>query len=116
MREIKFRAWDKKNKVMFKIFDNVSREDWYLPQWKESHEVMQFTGLHDKNGKEIYEGDIVLFSTSWNQTEYHKNKFGIKRVVEFAKGSFSYCMVYGDMDVVEVIGNIYENPELLKEC
>ena len=68
--------------------------------------VEQFTGMHDKNGKEIYEGDIVLI------------REGIA-VITFYCGSF-WCsfwtlLLLSDRGVeVEVIGNIYENPELIK--
>ena len=77
--------------------------------------LMQFTGLKDKNGKEIYEGDIVK-----NKSELYK--------VKFACGAFGVINIENDMDAspfcsggkwekwlkeIEVIGNIYENPELL---
>lgn len=97
MREIKFRAWDKEKKEMFNdiwIDGNFINMPEYI--------VMQFTGLKDKNGKEIYEGDIV------------KN---IDRVFEvtFKDGYFSIIHNKKGLLYCEVIGNKYENSELLKE-
>ena len=79
--------------------------------------VGQFTGLHDKNGKEIYEGDIVLATLKFFNINNEKCK------VIFHNGSFGvqygfstdYFKTFSAWDEVEVIGNIYDNPELLKE-
>lgn len=99
MREIKFRAWNKKENRMFKVgqieFD-------YLEQGRyEDIEFMQYTGLKDKNGKEIYEGDIV------NQEGLDTNS-----VVEYRGAQFTYGERLAFPNVI-VVGNIYENPELL---
>jgi hypothetical protein len=110
MRDIKFRAWHNASNEMFY---NVSIKDgkWSIQVSKNlqicgKQNIMQFTGMHDKNGKEIYEGDIVLI------------REGIA-VITFYCGSF-WCsfwtlLLLSDRGVeVEVIGNIYENPELIK--
>ena len=77
--------------------------------FSEGTPVMDFTGLHDKNGKEIYEGDVVQFE--------YQNGGGLtpdaRAEVTFSLGAFN---VWGDRlsdYFVEVVGNIYENPELL---
>ena len=67
VREIKFRAWDKENKVMIYpkgiLFDGrVVNFNCGILEPFEEYELMQFTGLYDKNGKEIYEGDIIKYS------------------------------------------------------
>lgn len=73
---------------------------------------LQFTGLHDKNGKEIYEGDVVEWQTDIDR-DYYGGKYGfIYEAVEFKGGSF-YPVCNMDEYEFEVIGNIFENPEML---
>ncbi len=118
MREIKFRAWCKMGKCMVDVIQcsfgewiavpvQVAEDEWELEQlpWNDII-LMQYTGLKDKNGKEIYEGDIV----SWN------NQVGNQYEVYFINGKFMGCNELGsENDHIEVIGNIYENSDLLKE-
>jgi len=116
MREIKFRTWD--NKQMFrdpseccgisgKINDEFSEIGGRI--------FMQYTGLKDKNGKEIYEGDVVRF----------KRNIGLGDSLPITKGKVSYSPDYAQFEfagyaieptikrTIEVIGNIYESKHLL---
>lgn len=129
MREIKFRAWDKKQNCMDDFSDMFIRtnEDIYeeagikydTPNLEVErvntgrYEIMQYTGLKDKNGKEIYEGDIVIMkddpedigSVAWDS---HDMEWVISMATTECKmgGYWSYEL--------EVIGNIHDNPELLE--
>lgn len=127
-REIKFRAWDKNFKKMYKIgqislekgtwnYESENREfiGMSIP-YQPSLELMQFTGLHDKNGKEIYEGDILKFSdvdTAIVQWDKEYASFIAKPVEDFYFDNDVLGCAMGNNSAVEVIGNIYENPELL---
>lgn len=117
-RPIKFRAYDKKLKLMT-YFGESGEDILYFENgiyWTRNHDgdgydvkdfvLMQFTGLTDKNGVEIYEGDIVKIAGE----EIIKNGID-KFVVEYNTPTIKPFDVY---KTVEIIGNVYEHPELLK--
>lgn len=104
-REIKFRAWDSLRKEMIYNFEGTV--DW---EFKHNYEIMQFTGLKDKNGTEIYEGDICLFENLSPKKIVIKYDLGKFNVADFVINSWLYENQRG-----AVLGNIYENPELLGE-
>ena len=110
-RAIKFRAWDNKGKCWI-VFGGIYYrfEDKILDRADDDTLIYeQYTGLKDKNGKEIYEGDRVSI-----RNKNHKNEYDIG-VVEFKKGAFRCPFLLGKYrsGQIEVIGNIHENPELL---
>jgi uncharacterized phage protein (TIGR01671 family) len=122
MREIKFRAW--MNEKMyepavvfsptFELTDDVVEQTRLAN--KEGWVLMQFTGLHDKNGKEIYEGDIVRGGTEYQRKPYNtlvKWDDGLAGFSPFVDYD-SDCSEYYATSQCEIIGNIYENSDLLK--
>lgn len=123
MREIKFRAWDEGNEVMINAF---SITELYLGSPKrlllETDNLMQYTGFKDKNGAEIYEGDIVKYydsTTMWLKSEVINvgSAFAIQTYENpILLYDFQHDYEYQDEPIpeLEVIGNIYENPELVK--
>lgn len=142
MRTFKFRAWDKDKKEMFNVTelwiqkefligsDSCRTSNVWMPATKTSSDIMQFTGLLDKNGKEIYEKDIVEIRNPINQIQkaillgtviFSYGAFGIEinKVEKWKSYNVDPPSIYWFLNIVdskfiEVIGNIYENPELLK--
>ena len=122
MREIKFRAWHKEEKIMGEVlgidilhkeifFSNEDADCYGHTDFKDI-ELMQYTGLKDKNEKEIYEGDIIIckygpqiaMEVKWVDEGFRTlGKYDGDNYVGFVKNN------------AEVIGNIYENKNLLEE-
>ena len=124
MREIKFRAWDKTlNKIhcWSAIEDHFTFEELLDDNF---FEAMQYTGLKDKNGTEIYDGDYIRYSMrTINGSIYthvcrvFQHESGTWRIEGYHEDNHSYetkGTVYAAHLICEVIGNIYENPELAK--
>jgi len=118
-REIKFRCWygEKMGIVRGIDFDRkkVQIFDGYTFQWIrfEDIKLMQYTGLKDKNGKEIYEGDIIKFQGYIGKVGYVDNRF---LVLGYREGEGVEDEWIEDVlwwNVGKVVGNIYENPNLL---
>lgn len=99
-REIKFRAWDGLRMTTTGIqFNNSTGELVFIPKGK----LMQFTGLKDKNGVEIYEGDIIHLE-AWG---------GGRHIIEWKIDKCGFNIPFPITGAV-VIGNIHENPNLLE--
>lgn len=119
MRVIKFRVWDSRFSKFLKLDGSVlmhpesgslhgSRSSGNVDSWV----LQQFTGLHDKNGVEIYEGDICVWYINdferVGEIYYHSQSF------EMRSPSMGYIGWDANRGEIEVIGNIHETPELLK--
>jgi len=120
MRPIKFRAWDKYlNKMFYNGFTLTVQN--FLYEWrtiakphKDSLVLMQFTGLLDKNGKEIYEGDVVRdFDGNVGVVEWVKDGWNVSGF--WSSSQDEPGRAFSENAEFEIIGNIYENPELLNE-
>lgn len=114
-REIKFRAWNE-NEMIYPSLDGHGKltSGWLLNNYSI---IMQYTGLKDKNGKDIYEGDIIYVE------EYYEKRNGIIvpdlertgfKIEWCAKTEFNEY-IHVRIKEIEVIGNIYQNPELLNK-
>lgn len=110
-RQIKFRAWDSRNRKM-DICDSLDERfpDFAVNFQDAQYVVMQFTGQMDKNGKEIYEGDVCKAPHDFGPGGFSERQFTVGWHNE--RG---YQWNYWDLTQIEVIGNIYENPELLNQ-
>lgn len=123
-RELKFRAWDTILNRMYPAFEmkeymsmNEMGQDNIVPQTANEIELMQFTGLKDKNGKEIYEGDFL--KDEYNRillVEWWQYAFTLKAITKtnFVRANYIIQWFLGVPFLPEIIGNIYENPELLE--
>lgn len=134
MREIKFRVWAHEHKLMSKTITPFQKFPFNIDiifiQKKKSqplgsfvmdinsYEVMQYTGLKDKNGKEIYEGDILTSGTGKYarafEVAWEDDHLAMDRMDDEYSIGCGFNIGKSDTKYVEVIGNIYENPELLK--
>ena len=112
MREIKFRAWQD-DKMMYSDGCGVYDTKRFLDKLYEDCNLMQFTGLKDKNGKEIYEGDICRVDDGENLYEIIFYMGGFMGAVLPRKIRI-YHISDSLLNNIEVIGNIHENPELIK--
>lgn len=123
----KFRAWHKKEKKMYYIDKDIiitfrSNGNWRINKddwnggclfWNDDGILMQSTGLKDKNGKEIFEGDVVKtfrkIGKGWIESHVEGN------IVKYSNITAKwYPYNLPNVKKTEVIGNIHENPELLK--
>ena len=123
MREIKFRAWHKEEKIIGEVLgiDILHKEIFFsngdvhccgFSDFKYI-ELMEYTGLKDKNNKEIYEGDIVI-----HHSKMHKIIFNAEEarfVLRDDEFELEIPFTNNNSKRMEIVGNIYENPELIKE-
>lgn len=125
----KFRAWDKISKKMFPVMMIDFGQSYVMIEeinglWCERDfddiELMQSTGLKDKNGREIYEGDVVRYECcfeSYVEEVIYDDKHCNFGTIDKDEKTFSFDALISDFDVdcFEVVGNKYENLELLGE-
>jgi uncharacterized phage protein (TIGR01671 family) len=128
MREIKFRAWDKRS-GKFILPNKIDRDiiPTAIPttatkrgfKLKSKFVLQQYTGLKDNNGKEIYEGDIVSCKTNSfrddEKMEVYYDQYDGAYGLRDPTGKIGGHLLFFHIGFPEVIGNIYENPELFKE-
>jgi uncharacterized phage protein (TIGR01671 family) len=133
MREIKFRAWDKNRKSWLSkanhsiMMNGEFMYNWgdktelmgVLPDTPKEIEVMQYTGLKDKNGVEIFENDFIKYCKKIYVIKWRKAKFEMIDKTFTGKDFLGQPLVSPSLSMrheedLEVIGNIWENTELLK--
>ena len=124
-REKKFRTWDKANKRMF--LPEIHFSNGNLSGSTRGIILMQYTGLKDKNEKEIFEGDIVLShpeegQKKWSDTKgvivFHDTSYKIEIFSNHPTPPYCLITIFTPEHFgigLEIIGNIYENPELLNQ-
>jgi len=118
MREIKFRAWLNNLSRMIDVL-HLDLENWEVQElilknpghewiWHQDFELIQSTSLLDKHGKEIYEGDIVIFENKNYRVIWNKHEASFDFSVDSIHDAYNGGIAYR----VKIIGNSYENPEL----
>ena len=143
MKKVKFRAWDEQSKQMHHDFEWISSDsdgnDWIVfrsdrqrlsskphpfknPWFRQQFHIMQYTGLKDKLGREIYDGDILDTFPDTGASEAGRSpmiqvvfdppSFTLKKM----NGNFTFFLWHRDCDVqpYKIIGNIHQHPELLE--
>ncbi|MFF2793514.1 YopX family protein [Lysinibacillus xylanilyticus] len=116
MREVKFRFWDKEFKRFSEVPQKYAIQD--INHYTD-YELMQYTGLKDCNGEEIFEGDLIKDFINEKTYQVFWDNYGMFIFTELnsTTGGLDYYQLEDEasMACLMVIGNIYENPELLEE-
>jgi len=116
MRELKFRVWDGDYKMFItKQHFIISIFDTHLLNDNERFTIQQFTGLTDKNGKEIYEGDIIQKIVNGEHIYTYIVGYDESKASFTIKDSLESLISFVPVDTFQIIGNIFENSDLLKQ-